>query len=190
MDKETDVLYEKPLAKRRIYEGRIVNLRVDDVELSDGRRATREVVEHDAAVGVLALTDRNSVLLVRQHRYAVGENTLEICAGLVDKGEDFEAAAMREMQEELGVKPGKLREIARFYTSPGFCTEELVLFLATELSASSLPQDEDENIETVEISCSELPQKLAQGVFRDAKTFAALTWLVAEMKGAWGPAPV
>jgi ADP-ribose pyrophosphatase len=170
---------ERMLSSKNIYEGHILNLRVDEVEVKNGRRATREVVEHSAAVGVLALTGRNSVLLVRQFRYAAGEETLEVCAGLVEEGEDLKNAATREMQEELGWFPGILREIGCFYASPGYCTELLTLFLAEDLSASSLPQDDDEDVKTVEVPYDKIPSLLAEGAVRDTKTFAALSWFLA-----------
>ena len=170
---------ERRLSSRRIYEGHILNLRVDDVILELGRTARREVVEHDAAVGIVALTEKGSVLLVRQYRYAVDEETLEVCAGLVEKGEEPRDAAVREMQEELGFKPGKLTEIGRFYASPGFSTELLILYLAEDLTPSRLPQDDDENISVVEIPLRDIPGRLAEGAFRDSKTFAAMAWLMA-----------
>jgi len=170
---------ERKLSSRRIYDGRILNLRVDEIETAAGKKAIREVVEHHTAVGVLALTENNNVLLVRQFRYAVGEETLEICAGLAEEGEDLKEAAEREMQEELGLFPCGLREIGRFYASPGFCTEMLVVFLAQDLRESKLPQDDDENVRTAEIPCAEIPALLASGAVRDAKTFAALSWLMA-----------
>jgi ADP-ribose pyrophosphatase len=170
---------ERTTSSRRLYDGRSLNLRVDEIEMKSGRKALREVVEHDAAVGILALTDRGTLLLVRQFRYAVGETTLEICAGLVEKGEDPGEAAIREMQEELGYRPGNLREIGRFYASPGFCTELLVLFLATDLSVARLPQDEDEDVSVREIRYEDVPDMLAKGTFRDSKTFAALSWFMA-----------
>ena len=170
---------ERQISSRRIYDGRILNLRVDEIELHDGRRASREVVEHHTAVGILALTEKESVLLVRQYRYAIAEETLEVCAGLVEKDEDLKAAAVREMREELGYRPGSLREIGRFYASPGFCTELLVLFLATDLAPSRLPQDDDENVQAIEIAVQEIPDMLANGAFKDSKTFAALSWFMA-----------
>ena len=170
---------ERRFFSRRIYEGHILNLRVDDVILELGRTARREVVEHDAAVGIVALTEKGSVLLVRQYRYAVDEDTLEVCAGLVEKGEEPRDAAVREMQEELGFKPGKLTEIGRFYASPGFSTELLILYLAEDLTPSRLPQDDDENVSVVELSLRDIPGRLAEGAFRDSKTFAAMAWLMA-----------
>ena len=170
---------ERKLSSQRIYDGRILNLRVDEVETGRGKKAIREVVEHHTAIGVLALTETDEILLVRQFRYAVGEETLEICAGLVEEGESLKEAAEREMQEELGLFPDDWREIGRFYASPGFCTELLVLFLAVDPRESKLPQDEDEDVAKVKIPCYEVPGLLAGGAVRDSKTFAALSWLMA-----------
>ena len=166
--------------EKRIFNGKILNLRCDNVRTPSGRIASREVVEHKSAVGMLAVTDRESVLLVRQYRYAVHEATLEICAGLIEEGEDPVQAAEREMQEELNVKAKNLRRIGDFYASPGFCTELFTLFIADELEESSLPQDEDENVSVIEIPINEIPEMIKNGKIRDSKTFAALSWLMAE----------
>jgi ADP-ribose pyrophosphatase len=157
---------------------------VDEVELCFGEATngqtqalcSREVIEHRPAVGVLAVTKDGSLLLTRQYRYAAGERLLEICAGLVEPHETPLQAAMREAQEELGVKPGTLAEISELYTSPGFCTEALTLFLASDLRPSSLPQDADENVETVEVPEADIDSLLSSGGIRDMKTFAALCW--------------
>ena len=172
-------MMERKLASRRIYDGRILSLRVDEVETASGVKAVREVVEHHTAVGVLAVTESGNVLLVRQFRYAIGEQTLEICAGLAEAGEDPRETAEREMQEELGLFPGRLREIGRFYASPGFCTELMVLFLAEDLRESRLSQDDDEHVEAAEIPSGEVPAFLASGSVKDSKTFAALSWFMA-----------
>jgi ADP-ribose pyrophosphatase len=174
---------ERVLSSRRIYDGRILSLRVDEIETASGRKALREVVEHRPAVGVLPETDRDSVLLVRQYRYAIAQETFEVCAGLVEEGEEPRGAAAREMQEELGYFPGTLAEIGRFYASPGFCTESLILFLASDLRASSLPQDDDEDVRTLEVPCGEIPSLLRGGAVKDAKTFAALSWFMARKNG-------
>lgn len=166
--------------ERRIFDGHILSLRCDDVRTPSGHIAKREVVEHKAAVGMLAVTDRKSVLLVKQFRYAVHEDTLEVCAGLIEEGEDPSQAAEREMQEELNVKAAKLCNIGEFYASPGFCTEKFTLFLATGLTQASLPQDEDENVSVVEVSYKDIPIMIREGKIRDSKTFAALSWFMAK----------
>jgi ADP-ribose pyrophosphatase len=129
---------------------------------------------------MIALTNRNTVLLVRQYRYAVNEIMLEVCAGLIEPGEDPAEAAEREMQEELGVKARTLHRIGEFYASPGFCTEIFTLFLASDLEESSLPQDEDENVSVVEVALNDIPLMIREGKIRDSKTFAALSWLMAK----------
>lgn len=123
-----------------IYDGRIVRL-----EILNGRY---EVVRHADAVAVLALNDQGEMLLVRQPRLAVGRETLEAPAGLIDEGETPEQAARRELQEEAGLD-GEMTLLTRFYSSPGFCDEELHVFRATNLRESRLPMDEDEQIEVL-----------------------------------------
>jgi len=171
--------YEKQLKTKRLYEGKILNLRIDEVEMSSGVQAVREIVEHKPAVGVLAITENSSVLLVKQFRYAVGAEMLEICAGIVEDGESFCETAVRELQEELGYYPQELEEIARFYVSPGFCEEMIVLFAARDLRPSRLEHDEDEELSTVEILVSEIPNLLKSGTVKDGKTWAALVWFMA-----------
>ena len=173
---------EKQIASKRIYDGKILNLRVDEVETISNVKALREVIEHRSAVGVLAITKNDSILLVRQYRYAVGEEMLEICAGIVEKGEDYKEAAARELQEELGYYPQDLKEIGRFYVSPGYCEEMIILFVAENLSPSKLNQDEDEELSTVEIPVTEIPNLLKTGAIKDGKTWAALVWFLANIK--------
>ena len=178
--KQKSNIEEVCVQEKRIFDGRILNVRCDEVLTPSGNHAIREVVEHKAAVGMLAFTDRKTVLLVRQYRYAVHEETLEICAGLIEPGEDPSQAAEREMQEELNVKASKLHRIGEFYASPGFCTEMFTLFLAEGLTRSSLPQDEDENVSVFEVALSDIPAMVREGKIRDSKTFAALSWLMAK----------
>ena len=179
-EKTLEELKEVCVKENRIFEGVILNLRSDEVRTPSGHIAKREVAEHKSAVGMIALTDRNTILLVRQYRYAVNEIMLEVCAGLIEPGEDPSQAAEREMQEELGVKAKTLHRIGEFYASPGFCTEIFTLFLATGLEESSLPQDEDENVSVVEVALSDIPLMIREGKIRDSKTFAALSWLMAK----------
>ena len=179
-EKTLEELQEVCVKENRVFDGKILSVRSDDVRTPSGHIAKREVVEHKAAVGMIALTERKTVLLVRQYRYAVNEIMLEVCAGLIEAGEDPVQAAEREMQEELGVKAKTLQRVGEFYASPGFCTEMFTLFLATGLEKSSLPQDEDENVSVIELALSDIPKMIREGKIRDSKTFAALSWLMAK----------
>ena len=179
-EKSKSNIEEVCVKENRIFDGKILSVRRDDVRTPSGHIAVREVVEHKPAVGMIVFTERKTVLLVRQYRYAVHEETLEVCAGLIEPGEDPAQAAEREMQEELNVKASKLHRIGEFYASPGFCTEMFTLYLAEGLTESSLPQDEDENVSVCEVALSDVPAMIREGKIRDSKTFAALSWLMAK----------
>jgi ADP-ribose pyrophosphatase len=172
------LLTERTLESRRLYEGRILDLRVDRVLLPSGREGLREVVEHRPAVAILAETG-GTLLLIRQHRYPVGGEILEIPAGLVEPDEDPAETAERELREETGYAAGRIDFVARFYTSPGFCDEEIHLYHARDLSPAPLPQDEDEFIRLEPVAVAELPELLASSRVRDAKTLLALWWYAA-----------
>lgn len=162
-----------------IYEGRIVSLRVDRVKFPSGVEKTREVVLHGSCVAMLAEDEESGVFLVRQYRHAVDEEVYEIPAGITEDGESPEECAARELQEEIGMKPGRLEKICEFYSSPGFTTEKITLFHATELTASKLPGDDDEYIKVRRFSLSELARSIAEGGVKDGKTIAACCWLIA-----------
>lgn len=159
-----------------VYEGKIVNLRVDRVRFPSGDIKPREVVEHRPAVAILAADADGCVYLVSQYRHAVGETLYEIPAGLVEKGESSAGTASRELQEEAGLRPGQLREIFTLYSSPGFSDEKIIFFWATDLTSSKLPQDDDEFVGVDKFSLSETRQMIENGQIRDAKTVAALCW--------------
>ncbi|MBN1332921.1 MAG: NUDIX hydrolase [Synergistales bacterium] len=172
------IAFEKPVSRNILYRGRILNLRVDKVEFPNSKRTSREVIEHEAAVGIIPITQDDHVILVKQYRYAVSEALLEIPAGIVEKGEDPVKTASRELREETGYDAEKLTEIGRFYTSPGFSNELLILYLAESLFPSKLQEDEDEFIEVLHYPFSELDQNFLKEKVRDGKTFAALSWLI------------
>ena len=154
---------------RTIYDGHILKL-----ELLENKW---EVIRHADAVAVLALNDAGEMLLVRQFRRAVDAHTLEAPAGLIDGEESPEAAARRELQEEAGLD-GEVRLLTRFYSSPGFCNEQLYVFQATALRESKLPQDEDEDIEVLWMS----PQKVLDGM-REGRIVGSASTLAAAMYG-------
>ena len=165
---------EKTLSSQLIYEGRVVKLRVDTVQTPSGRKTTREIVEHSNCVAIVAIDDNDNVLLVNQFREAVGKELLEIPAGGIDPGEDPEAAVRREMQEETGYLPRKVERLSGFYSAPGYCTEYLYLYLATDLVPSQLYAEDTESISLVRVPTSQIPGLLASDGICDGKSVAGL----------------
>jgi len=165
---------EKTLSSQLIYEGRAVKLRVDTVRMADGRETKREIVEHIDCVAIVAVDADDNVLLVKQFRKPIGKELLEIPAGGIDPGEDPVAAVHREMQEETGYLPRKVERLGGFYSTPGYCTEYLHLYLATDLVPSQLHAEDTESIEVVAVALSEIPSLIASGDICDAKSIAGL----------------
>jgi ADP-ribose pyrophosphatase len=177
---------EKTLSSRRIYQGRAVNLRVDTVELSGGRQTTREVVEHEEVVAVVAVDGEDNVLLVKQYRKPVEKELLEIPAGGIDPGETPEDAVRREMREETGFLPRKVLKLGGFYSAPGFCTEYLYLYLAADLVHSPLQAEDTEGISLVRVPLGQVPGLIASGSICDAKSIAGLLAFLEYRKSAEG----
>jgi ADP-ribose pyrophosphatase len=175
MDRRED-LTETCLKSSRVYDGRILSVRVDSVRLPGGKTASREVVEHKPAVVVLAENSNAEVLLIRQHRYASGQSLIELPAGISEPDEDSGDAAIRELREETGWKPSKIERVAEFYTSPGFSNEMLTFFYATGLSQDSLPQDDDELVLARFVSWQEAERLMSAGEIKDCKTLFGLYW--------------
>ncbi len=167
---------EKELERSLIYKGRIVNLRVDEVMLPDGKKTSREVVEHRGAVVILPITDEGKVVMVRQYRYPVGEELLELPAGTLEIGEDPQFCAERELTEETGYKAGRMELLTSYYSSPGFCTEKLYLFLATGLKAGVQKLESDERIKVELYSMDEIKEKVKNGEIKDAKSVAGILY--------------
>lgn len=165
---------ERTIASRRIYEGRILNLRVDTVELPDGTTSTREIVEHRGAVALVVLDEERNVLLVRQYRKPLERYMLEIPAGTLEQGEAPDDCARREIQEETGFAARSLERIGGFFSAPGFCTEYLHLYLATDLEPSALSGDEDEEIELVRMPFDRALEMVQSGEICDSKSMAGL----------------
>lgn len=167
-----DDFKEELIEKEVMFEGRMISLNRDTVRLPNGAETTREVVRHPGAVAVVALKDDN-ILLVRQYRYPIGQTTLEIPAGKLDKGELPLASAERELREETGYS-GKLTFMGKFYSTPGFSDELMHLFLATELFWNPLSADDDEFLSVVQIPWQEALQMAQQAKFFDAKTILGI----------------
>lgn len=169
-------LSEVCVGSERIYDGRILRLRRDSVKFPDGRIGHREVVEHDPAVVIIAENEDEELLLIEQFRYPVMEAILEFPAGIVERGEEYEEAAVRELQEETGWKPGRQELVTEVFSSPGFTTELFVIYYATGLTRSKLPQDEDEFIVPRFCSRAEVERLLEDGAIVDGKTLLGLYW--------------
>lgn len=162
------------LGSKRIYEGRALNLRVDSIEKADGRKTTREIVEHQDCVAIVAVDAEENVLLVRQFREAVGKELLEVPAGGIDSGEDPVQSARRELQEETGYFPDNVEGLGGFYSAPGYATEYLYLYLATGLGLSPLHAEDTESIQLIRVPLPQITSLIASGEICDAKSIAGL----------------
>ena len=165
---------EETISSQRIYDGRAVKLRVDSVKLRNGRQTTREVVEHSHCIAVVVIDENDNILLVKQFRKPVENELLEIPAGGIDAGEDPEEAVRRELREEIGYMPQKVLRLGGFYSAPGYCTEYLYLYLATELVPSQLTAEDTESINVVRVPIKEIPELITSGRICDAKSIAGL----------------
>ena len=171
---------EKTLSRKEIYTGPIFQLVQDKVELPAGKgTAQRDLIFHNGAVCVLAITQANRIVLVKQYRKAIEKVSYEIPAGKLEVGEnaDPEAAALRELEEEAAYT-GKLSLLYDFYSAIGFCNEKLKLYLARDLTQvdNPRPQDEDETLELLEVSLEEAKALIQSGDICDAKTIMAVQY--------------
>jgi ADP-ribose pyrophosphatase len=165
---------ERTLESKQIYGGRRVNLRIDKVVLPGGRETTREVVEHPDCVAIVAIDADDKVILVRQFRQAAARELLEVPAGVIESGEKPLHSAIRELEEESGYSAGRIEQLGGFYSSPGYSTEFLYLFLATELKPGPIRVQGDEIIEVVPIPLKQVRKLITSGEIQDAKSIAGL----------------
>lgn len=159
-------------AQEVVYQGIIVKVRRDKARLINGVIADREVVEHPGGVAVFAIDEQEQVLMVRQFRYPMGEEILELPAGKLEPGEDPKFSALRELKEETGIIPGSVRSMGCTYSSPGIFSEKIHLFLAQDLQEGMAQPDEDEFLEVVRIPLKKLLSMIADNQIVDAKTIA------------------
>lgn len=171
---------ERTLRSTRAFAGRLISLRVDEVERPDGGHATREIVEHPGAVAILAW-DGARLAMVRQWRHAAGDVLLEIPAGTTEDGEEPLATARRELAEEMGVAADTWVRGPAFYTAPGFCTERVTLFLATDLREVEAEAPDDEQIERAWLPLRDAADSVEDGRIADAKSIVGVLWLSARL---------
>jgi ADP-ribose pyrophosphatase len=181
-EKKAKTKAEKVISSKYIFKGHAISLRVDDIITIDGRRTTREIVEHEDAVVIVPLDAKNNVLLVSQYRTPLGKNLLEVPAGGIDPGETPEKAVIREMQEETGYKPRKLKRLSGFYSTPGFTNEYLHCYLATDLVPSRLEAEDTAGIEVVRVPLAKLKEMVLSGRIQDAKSIVGLLLMLIYLK--------
>lgn len=164
---------ERTVSSKKIFNGKVINLRVDEVELPDGRTGTREIVEHNGGVAVVAVKE-GKIILVRQYRKPVESCLLELPAGKLEKGEDPYECGARELQEETGYIPESLKLLTSIYTTPGFSSEKLYIYLADSLREGSLNRDEDEFLDVLYYDVEEVVDMIYKGIINDAKTICGV----------------
>ena len=164
------MIEEKTISSDRVYTGKTISLKVDTVEVPNRGYQKREIVEHNGAVGIVAITPENKVVLDRQYRKAVEKELWEIPAGKIEIGENPKECAIRELKEETGYSAENMKLIHKFYTSAGFSNQKIYIFLAENLIQGERDLDEDEFLEVHEIDKDEVYNMIARNEIEDAKT--------------------
>lgn len=162
------------LETRAIFSGRTVRLDVEKVRLPNDKVMDFEIIHHSGAAAVVPVTDDGHVFLIRQYRYATGGYLLEIPAGKLDPGEEPEACALRETEEEIGYRPGKLESLGWIWTTPGFADEKIWLYLATGLEPTRQALGDDEILSIERVPLAEAVEKATRGEIHDSKSVCAL----------------
>lgn len=168
---------EKTKNKNYIYRGKILNLRKDDIILPDGKDAVREIVEHSGGSTVYCEVD-GKILFVKQYRYAYGTELLELPAGKRNVGEDPSVTAIRELEEEGGIKAGKVVKLFDVYPSPGYTDEIISIYRAEDIEKTAMHLDDDEFLTGVWIEKDKVREMVDKGAIKDAKTLIALLYLL------------
>ena len=169
----------KVVQSKRIYEGRVINLRVDTVVTQSGTHKM-EIVEHSGAVVVIAQPAPDEIVLVRQHRHAIGVDTWEVCAGGIDPGETPEQAAIRELREETGYRARTIQRLWSAYSTPGFCDELLHFFHTDAYDVGEPEPDAEEEIEVATFPLGRVREMIERDELRDAKTQVAVLWALGQ----------
>jgi len=164
----------KTTGSKIVYRGDIMTVRRDEVMTDSGRKTIREVAEHADAIAVIAVDRDGNIILERQYRQAAGKELLEIPAGGIEPGEDPAEAVKREMQEETGLLPRRVQRIGGYYSAPGWATEYLYLFLATDLVPSQLTAEDTDEIKLETVPPGKIAELIMNGAIEDSKSVAGL----------------
>jgi ADP-ribose pyrophosphatase len=172
-------LEEKTIHSEKIFSGKVISLFLEDVELPNGKISKREIIKHPGAVAIIALTDENKIIMVEQYRKALERTIVEIPAGKIEKGEQPDVCARRELEEETGYECESLELLISFYTAPGFADEIIHVYIAKGLvkKENSAPLDEDEFVNLEELTLEEAIQAIKDQKIYDAKTVFAVQYL-------------
>jgi ADP-ribose pyrophosphatase len=168
------VYEEKTMKCDKIYEGKILNLRIDTVELPDKKYSKREIVEHPGGVAIVPITNDNNIILVKQYRKAIDKFILEIPAGKLEINEEPRETAIRELKEETGYIANELKYLLEFYTSPGYCNEKIYIFLATDIVEGVATPENGEFIEIEKYNIFDLLKMIDRGDIVDSKTIIGI----------------
>lgn len=167
-------LFEKKISSEIKYQGNVLSMREDVVELPNKSVSKREVVQHNGAVGIVALNDKNEVILVKQFRAGIGRVTVELPAGKLEKGEQPLECGMRELEEETGYVAENFEKLTAFATSPAILEEIIHVYLATGLKETQVNPDDDEFVETVIMPIADAKKMIATGEIEDGKTIIGI----------------
>ncbi|MDY0234521.1 MAG: NUDIX hydrolase [Gudongella sp.] len=165
---------EKTMKSDKLYEGKIINLRIDTVELPDKKYSKREIVEHPGGVAIVGITDENEILIVSQYRKAVDKILFELPAGKLEVNEEPKETALRELKEETGYSTEKLEYLLEFYTSPGFSTEKVYIFLAENMTKGEQELESGEFIDVESYKIDDLLEMIKKGDIIDSKTIIGI----------------
>ena len=169
-----DMLYEKTLSSKTVFEGRVFDVEIKEITTPEGRSSQREIVKHPGGACILPVDDEGNCYLVKQFRSPFEKVMLEAPAGKIEKGEDPLFCASREITEETGLTAGKIESVGNIAATPGYCSEIISLFIGTELSYSKAEPDENEYISTVKMPLKEAIELADNGTINDAKTLVLL----------------
>jgi ADP-ribose pyrophosphatase len=173
---------EKTLESKLLHEGRHFSFRTDVVELPSGRRTRRDILSHPGAVAIVPVLPDGRLVLVRQYRYAAGRSLLELPAGTLEPGEEPLSCALRELREETGYEAGEMRRLLSCFMAPGYSSEVIHFFEASELRYAGDDLEPDEEIETETIDVGEARRLIEENAIEDAKTIIGLLTALPQAK--------